>query len=160
MLYPAEDRERRELIFTCRTCMYSEAPSSSCVYRNDLSNTVGETAGITQDVGQDPTVGLNLLEFCTVCGKEITCEKCGQPTAAACWLEVDEDSQNETTVPDEEPVDFGYISDPISEDDEHEFEQFQEFVQNFGILDLKNGKGVPQDRSQHLQSQSQQMPAS
>jgi DNA-directed RNA polymerase II subunit RPB9 len=56
MLYPKEDTERRELSFSCRTCAYSEEPSTACIYRNDLSNTVGETAGITQDVGQDPTV--------------------------------------------------------------------------------------------------------
>jgi DNA-directed RNA polymerase II subunit RPB9 len=161
MLYPAEDRERGELVFTCRTCMYSEAPSSSCVYRNDLSNTVGETAGITQDVGQDPTVGLNFLELCTVCGKEITCEKCGTHIAPPCWLEVD-DSKNETSVlPSGEISDLGYVSDPMStdededDDEERQFEGFQEFVQNFGILDLKKGTDVPNDHNQHSQKQSQ-----
>jgi DNA-directed RNA polymerase subunit M/transcription elongation factor TFIIS len=56
MLYPKEDAESNTLTFACRTCAYWEVPQTSCIYRNDLSNTVGETAGITQDVGQDPTV--------------------------------------------------------------------------------------------------------
>lgn len=57
MLYPKEDRLNHTLIFACRTCQFSEPAASSCVYRNNLSNTVGETAGVTQDVGSDPTVG-------------------------------------------------------------------------------------------------------
>src|ERR1700761_6861745 len=117
MLYPKEDPERRELSFSCRTCTYHEEPSSACIYRNDLSNTVGETAGITQDVGQDPTVRASFdsspavsfgnvpsrvldAEFpctCTVCGQEIICETCGKPTAMGCWLEVDDD-ETETYV--------------------------------------------------------------
>ncbi|KAI4154526.1 MAG: hypothetical protein LQ340_001615 [Diploschistes diacapsis] len=56
MLYPKEDRESNTLIFACRTCQFSEPAPSSCVYRNTLSNTVGETAGVTQDVGSDPTL--------------------------------------------------------------------------------------------------------
>ena len=44
-------------MFACRTCQFSEEAPSSCVFRNNLYNTVGETAGVTQDVGSDPTVG-------------------------------------------------------------------------------------------------------
>jgi DNA-directed RNA polymerase II subunit RPB9 len=62
-------------MYACRTCQYSETAKSACVYRNDLSNTVGETAGVTQDVGADPTVGLP--GFCTLCGQEMACEICG-----------------------------------------------------------------------------------
>ena len=58
MLYPKEDRITSKLMFACRTCQFSEEASSSCVFRNNLYNTVGETAGVTQDVGNDPTVGL------------------------------------------------------------------------------------------------------
>ena len=47
---------------------------------------MGATAGITQDVGQDPTVGFP--DFCTLCGQEIFCEICGQETDRGCWLEV------------------------------------------------------------------------
>lgn len=56
MLYPKENKENNTLMFACRTCQFSEPATSSCVYRNELANTVGETAGITQDVGSDPTV--------------------------------------------------------------------------------------------------------
>jgi len=147
MLYPSEDRERKELVFACRTCMYSEAPSSSCVYRNDLSNTVGETAGITQDVGQDPTVGF-LLELCTVCGEEITCEKCGKPAAVGCWLEVNEETDIETSAPDD-GMDLGYVSDPISDDeyDEYELEQIQQMVHNLGLLPVVKNNAQPADQS-------------
>ena len=56
MLYPKEDNETHRLNFACRTCQYAEEAASSCVFRNVLNNAVGETAGVTQDVGSDPTV--------------------------------------------------------------------------------------------------------
>ena len=44
-----------------------------------MYNTVGETAGVTQDVGSDPTVGgIYFEEFCcTLCGREMegSCEE-------------------------------------------------------------------------------------
>lgn len=73
MLYPKEDRLTNKLMFACRTCQFSEEASSSCVFRNNMYNTVGETAGVTQDVGSDPTV-CDVLCFrvfdlcCTLCG--------------------------------------------------------------------------------------------
>ena len=75
MLYPKEDRMSNTLMFACRTCQFSEPAVSSCVFRNTLYNTVGETAGVTQDVGADPTVGIP--DFCTLCGQEILCFICG-----------------------------------------------------------------------------------
>ena len=74
MLYPKEDLNNKKLMFACRTCQFSEEASSSCVFRNNLYNTVGETAGVTQDVGSDPTVGLP--DFCTLCGQHIKCPFC------------------------------------------------------------------------------------
>lgn len=41
------------------------------MFRNVLNNAVGETAGVTQDVGSDPTVNLPL---CLLCGSVIICE--------------------------------------------------------------------------------------
>lgn len=75
-----------KLMFACRTCQFSEEAQSSCVFRNNMYNTVGETAGVTQDVGSDPTVGCCLsvsdreldlkeqallLPMCCLCGCEI-----------------------------------------------------------------------------------------
>src|SRR6187402_2932498 len=74
MLYPKEDPDTHRLQFACRTCQYSEEATSSCVFRNVLNNAVGETAGVTQDVGSDPTVGLPL---CLLCGSVITCGGAG-----------------------------------------------------------------------------------
>ncbi|KAI1646850.1 uncharacterized protein F4817DRAFT_117566 [Daldinia loculata] len=56
MLYPKEDEDAHKLQFTCRTCQYTEEASSSCVFRNIINSAAGETAGVTQDVGSDPTV--------------------------------------------------------------------------------------------------------
>lgn len=58
MLYPREAEDENKLLFTCRTCNFSEPATSSCIYRNILNNAAGETAGVTQDVGSDPTVGV------------------------------------------------------------------------------------------------------
>jgi len=71
MLYPKEDPDTHRLQFACRTCPYSEEAASSCVFRNILNNSVGETAGVTQDVGSDPTVG---LPICLLCGCIVICE--------------------------------------------------------------------------------------
>jgi DNA-directed RNA polymerase II subunit RPB9 len=56
MLYPKEDRRTQTLMYACRTCPFSEPSTSSCVFRNNLIQDVTETAGVTQDVGTDPTV--------------------------------------------------------------------------------------------------------
>ncbi len=79
MLYPKEDKENNILMYACRTCQFSEPAISSCVFRNQLYNTVGETAGVTQDVGADPTVGDPNSDYfaCTLCGEELVCETCG-----------------------------------------------------------------------------------
>ncbi|KAJ2974957.1 hypothetical protein NQ176_g5784 [Zarea fungicola] len=80
MLYPKEDEESHKLQFTCRTCKYTEEAQSTCVFRNILNNSAGETAGVTQDVGSDPTVSDALmLPVCLHCGMVITCNTCGSP---------------------------------------------------------------------------------
>jgi DNA-directed RNA polymerase II subunit RPB9 len=80
MLYPKEDEESHRLQFTCRTCQYTEEAQSTCVFRNILNNSAGETAGVTQDVGSDPTVGSPLedLPLCEFCGEIVICIKCGE----------------------------------------------------------------------------------
>ena len=80
MLYPKEDRMTNKLMFACRTCQFSEEAISSCVFRNNMYNTVGETAGVTQDVGSDPTVGdpdFDVYHCCTLCGMELEEEEGG-----------------------------------------------------------------------------------
>jgi DNA-directed RNA polymerase subunit M/transcription elongation factor TFIIS len=79
MLYPKEDPDTHRLQFACRTCQYSEEATSSCVFRNEMNNAAGETAGVTQDVGSDPTVGLPLCLFCgnVVCEGRVETENSG-----------------------------------------------------------------------------------
>ncbi|PKS10125.1 hypothetical protein jhhlp_001875 [Lomentospora prolificans] len=73
MLYPKEDPENRRLLFTCRTCQYTEEAQSSCVFRNIMNNAAGETAGVTQDVGSDPTVSPLENTLCLMCGRPVLC---------------------------------------------------------------------------------------
>ncbi len=80
MLYPKEDEEAHKLQFTCRTCQYTEEARSTCVFRNILNNSAGETAGVTQDVSLDPTVSdFDALPLCLHCGFVILCNTCGAP---------------------------------------------------------------------------------
>lgn len=74
LLFPQENQETHELMFACKTCQYSEKATSACVYRNNLDTSIGETAGVTTDVGSDPTVGLP--DFCTLCGQPMSCVYC------------------------------------------------------------------------------------
>jgi DNA-directed RNA polymerase II subunit RPB9 len=126
MLYPLE--EENSLLFKCRNCKWETPATSNCVYRNDLSTAVGETSGVTQDIGQDPTVGphLSFPDMCTVCGDEIRCDDCGKPTASGCWLEVDddagvkcEDDDSDFYIDndDDDQLMSGDVSDPMSDDD-------------------------------------------
>jgi DNA-directed RNA polymerase II subunit RPB9 len=82
MLYPKEDKVNNQLMFACRTCQFSEPAPSACVFRNQLYTDVSETAGVTQDVGSDPTVGCPEQDFdppiCTLCGETIKCVLCGE----------------------------------------------------------------------------------
>ncbi|KAK0717661.1 hypothetical protein B0T26DRAFT_710481 [Lasiosphaeria miniovina] len=70
MLYPKEDEESRKLLFTCRTCNYNEEATSTCIFRNILNNAAGETAGVTQDVGSDPTLPRSKNQTCPSCGND------------------------------------------------------------------------------------------
>ncbi|KAF9875254.1 hypothetical protein CkaCkLH20_07074 [Colletotrichum karsti] len=84
MLYPKEDEESHKLQFTCRTCQFTEEAQSTCVFRNVMNNAAGETAGVTQDVGSDPTVGdsqpVHAPVVCLECGHAILCTTCGNPS--------------------------------------------------------------------------------
>jgi DNA-directed RNA polymerase II subunit RPB9 len=98
MLYPKEDEHEHKLMFTCRTCNFSEEATSSCIFRNIQNNAAGETAGVTQDVGSDPTVGdpsiihiegmcgprdsdASAYACCLSCGGIIMCGHCGESFA-------------------------------------------------------------------------------
>lgn len=57
LLYPKEDNTSNTLLFACRTCDYVENAGASCIYRNNLKETIAETPGNVDDVIEDPTVG-------------------------------------------------------------------------------------------------------
>jgi len=56
MLYPREDRVNQQLLYTCRNCMYTEQASNPLIYKHQLISEISETAGVTQDLAQDPTL--------------------------------------------------------------------------------------------------------
>lgn len=66
MLYPRENRETSTLMYRCRTCNYEEVATSYCVFRNQLSTQIMETAGVTTEVGSDPTLP-RAKKHCTRC---------------------------------------------------------------------------------------------
>ncbi|OCL11455.1 putative DNA directed RNA polymerase II 15 kDa subunit [Glonium stellatum] len=68
LLFPKEDKENSQLLFACRTCSFTEPAPSACVMRHEIASTVGDTAGITQDVGQDPTLP-RIQKPCPTCGE-------------------------------------------------------------------------------------------
>ncbi|KAG9259116.1 uncharacterized protein F5Z01DRAFT_642355 [Emericellopsis atlantica] len=69
MLYPKEDEDSHKLQFTCRTCFYTEDAQTTCVFRNVLNQSAGETAGVTHDVASDPTLPRS-NKACAKCGGE------------------------------------------------------------------------------------------
>ena len=132
MLYPKEDEVNNQLMFACRMCTYSEKADVTCVYRNALKEEIAETAGNTDDVEDDPTVGDDsdlpeyvydsamrdanedgyedaygeetVPEMCTLCGKEILCPFCGRPSANGVALETEDPGAAENEQEEEEQV--------------------------------------------------------
>jgi DNA-directed RNA polymerase II subunit RPB9 len=105
LLFPREDKAENKLLFACRTCSFAEEAPSSCVMRHEIASTVGDTAGVTAEVGQDPTVGLtrslshtslsiweSFPHLCTMCGQEIVCEECGEESAPGYILETQDEA--------------------------------------------------------------------
>lgn len=82
LLYPKEDRNTSTLLYICKACHATTTHDSACTYRQQLGATVQETAGVTTDVANDPTVGsapseLLLPCLCTLCGEQLRCKECG-----------------------------------------------------------------------------------
>ncbi|KAG5439903.1 hypothetical protein PCANB_000185 [Pneumocystis canis] len=56
MLYPREEKSQKRLLYACRNCNYSEVAKNLCIFRNELRSSSVETAGVTADLGSDPTL--------------------------------------------------------------------------------------------------------
>jgi len=56
MLYPKEDRATSELLYVCRACHAVQKFDTNCTERKYLGSTVADTAGVTTDVANDPTL--------------------------------------------------------------------------------------------------------
>lgn len=114
MLYPKEDEDAHKLQFTCRTCQYTEEAASTCVFRNVLNNSAGETAGVTQDVGSDPTVS-PAPSLCLLCNNAIECAFCDTPAEIVACFEIKPAKTTDSIL--DQPL-FGKIK-------EEDFDSFQ-----------------------------------
>ncbi|KEF63284.1 uncharacterized protein A1O9_01261 [Exophiala aquamarina CBS 119918] len=81
LLYPKEDRATSTLLYICKACHATTTHDSACTFRQHLGANVQETAGVTTDVANDPTVGSDFLAMppsCTLCGDQLRCSQCGE----------------------------------------------------------------------------------
>ncbi|KAI0289993.1 hypothetical protein BC826DRAFT_1029456 [Russula brevipes] len=70
LLYPKAEQQRRTMVYACRICpSVDETVDNGLVYRNDLLNVTKEQAGVTTDLGQDPTLAHTNIA-CPHCGHE------------------------------------------------------------------------------------------
>lgn len=142
MLYPKEDEDAHKLQFTCRTCQYTEDAQSTCVFRNVLNNSSGETAGVTQDVGSDPTVSTCVFVpvLCIRCGVVVGCDTCGEPAVEL----------SAARGPDEvhdyilDSMDLCRVSLPIPADPFEDYdEELMEEVESTGSSDMSDFATAP-----------------
>jgi len=56
ILFPKCDSIRRVMVLWCRSCSSEEESRNKIVYRNDLLTDTREQAGVTNDLGYDPTL--------------------------------------------------------------------------------------------------------
>ncbi|KAK5058867.1 hypothetical protein LTR84_011131 [Exophiala bonariae] len=61
LLYPKEDRATSTLLYICKACHATTTHDSACTFRQQLGANVQETAGVTTDVANDPTVADEML---------------------------------------------------------------------------------------------------
>ncbi|CAM1505094.1 Fc.00g107310.m01.CDS01 [Cosmosporella sp. VM-42] len=117
MLYPKEDHDAHKLQFTCRTCQYTEEAQSTCVFRNDLNTQAGETAGVTQDVGSDPTVSELLPVLCHYCGDFISSSSSVEPDSKM-FVDLDDDEAEDESMDMCQFMSSWNEDDPFAEYDE------------------------------------------
>lgn len=68
LLYPKEDRTVNRLKFVCKACTAVTEHDTACTYRHHLGSTVTETAGVTTDVANDPTLP-RAIKRCPKCNE-------------------------------------------------------------------------------------------
>lgn len=148
MLYPKEDEDAHKLQFTCRTCQYTEDAQSTCVFRNLLNNSSGETAGVTQDVGSDPTV--STCDFvpvlCLRCGVVVYCNTCGEPNSELSVAR-DPDQAYEDVFED---LGLGQFNLPLPADPFEEYdEELMDDVESTGSSDMSDFAAAHSDENHH-----------
>ncbi|KAK6930254.1 Zinc finger, TFIIS-type [Dillenia turbinata] len=67
ILYPKKDKERKVLLYACRSCDHQEVADNNCVYRNEINHKVGDHSHVLRDVAADPTLPRTKAVRCTRC---------------------------------------------------------------------------------------------
>ena len=80
MLYPKEDKEGQRLLYACRNCGYTELAENPKVYRHELMTNIGATAGVVEDIGNDPTLPRSdkecpIVDIMNVCFSKVNNEE-------------------------------------------------------------------------------------
>ena len=70
MMLPAEDKERRSLVYKCRSCGQQENTTDFCVYVNTIKQDAKPRFAINSDVVSDPTLSHDLDRSCPSCGHQ------------------------------------------------------------------------------------------
>uniref|UniRef100_A0AC35TTG6 DNA-directed RNA polymerase subunit n=1 Tax=Rhabditophanes sp. KR3021 TaxID=114890 RepID=A0AC35TTG6_9BILA len=72
MLYPKEDKNRRCLMFACRSCDYKCEADNTCVYVNKLVRNIDELTQIVPETIHDPTLPSTEDHPCPKCGHKVS----------------------------------------------------------------------------------------
>mmetsp|Transcript_18052 Transcript_18052/g.61527 ORF Transcript_18052/g.61527 Transcript_18052/m.61527 type:complete len:115 (-) Transcript_18052:234-578(-) len=67
LLYPREDKERKKLVYYCKTCEHVEDSDDPCVYRNVVEHSAAEKTVIVNDVRADPSLPRTHDQRCPNC---------------------------------------------------------------------------------------------
>ncbi|KAI8060834.1 polymerase II polypeptide I, 14.5kDa [Gongronella butleri] len=71
LLYPREDRTKRELLYACRNCQFQESADNLRVYRHEIIHAPSEQTMVLADLSADPTLPR----------ANIACPRCQYPEA-------------------------------------------------------------------------------
>ena len=96
-----------------------------------MYNTVGETAGVTQDVGSDPTVGdpsSSSFPFPSVCAADASSSSC----CTLCGIKIEEEEEEEE---DEEVDDKEVMMEEDQEEEDYNEEHGEEMEGETGSVD-------------------------
>ncbi|RQM25019.1 hypothetical protein B5M09_009982 [Aphanomyces astaci] len=101
MLYPSQDREMKQLTFTCRNCSHNERVPEHCIYVNKLvKDARNQMDVLPEDIIDDPTLQRDFDVVCPMCGQQGAAfirshDGVKQSTLALIWICLNRDCQTD-----------------------------------------------------------------